>query len=461
LFSCFSSSGFAQAGTVLSCFGLLIVSAQSFITAIYVIEACARAERMALWSFTDEGRHYKDCIVFEDRTKRLSTLSAAAFVSNMKLEENDSDDEGLTNKQNDTFAMTNKSQSRYTEGQMDKAIDSTSSTGQTADGVNYDSTTERISQESKRKQRSADEELLQVGTRRFELSELHRIFLGQKAKLFFLATTAFDLYGITWSFAIVSASSLAENIPISGDHEDDYWYYILIYAAVVVPLSCTSVVDQLIIQMIFFVGRMTMVLVMLVTVAVAMVSSSPHFDSQIGANKGVPTSNFPLFFIMMQVAIFSTAYQFCVPCMAEVTKDSKKMVSIFGSACLFILVSTLTVSLLLAIFFGRELIETSSNLNWSAYHGATGEYDDTEGKWIGRAWWATAISYFVVCFPAFDSMAVFPLCALSLGESLMGGYYGAKVHIVNADWKRRTVFRLLGSVPQIVAAAFLQDIGKL
>jgi hypothetical protein len=40
----------------------------------------------------------------------------------------------------------------------------------------------------------------------------------------------------------------------------------------------------------------------------------------------------------------------------------------------------------------------------------------------------------------------------------MGSYYGNAIHDLEKSWKRQLVFRLLGTVPQIVGAAFVRDL---
>lgn len=405
---------FVQAGLILSLAGLSVVSLQSFVTATYVLEACARAEALADWA-----EHHKvlastrNIVVVQDYSEHQVPTEAY---------DEDEDDE-------DDFGMVPE------EEEAQEEDDDISIAEQRSDPIHP----------------------YVIGHRRFEMSELSRIFLGNKVRYFFAGTTAIDLYGITWSSAIVSASAMQANLPITNNEDEDYAIYMLIFASIAVTLSCIPIVDQLFIQMAFLTGRLLMVLVMVATVAVAFGSPTSQFANQTEAVSDVPTFDVSNLYIMMQVAIFSTAYQFSVPVMSEIADDRKKMAPIFGVACVWIFVSTSVMSILLADFFG-DAIETSSNLNWSAYHGGTGTFDEQDGALIGRARWAEFISNFVVCFPAFDLLTVFPLVAISLGEILMGAWYGSDVHQVQEDWKRRTLFRLIASVPQIVGALFVKDI---
>jgi nucleoside recognition membrane protein YjiH len=43
----------------------------------------------------------------------------------------------------------------------------------------------------------------------------------------------------------------------------------------------------------------------------------------------------------------------------------------------------------------------------------------------------------------------------------MSAVYGDKVHEVELDWRIRTVFRLLGSIPQAIGAMFVSNLGVI
>jgi hypothetical protein len=60
-----------------------------------------------------------------------------------------------------------------------------------------------------------------------------------------------------------------------------------------------------------------------------------------------------------------------------------------------------------------------------------------------------------------DGIAVYALIAISTGEILMGAVYGDRVHEVELDWRIRTAFRLLGSIPQAIGAMYVSDLGVI
>ena len=133
--------------------------------------------------------------------------------------------------------------------------------------------------------------LPEICNRKFELPELSRIFLGQTWCLIFTVTACLDLYGLTWSIAAVFASSLASEVSILND-ANDYVSLLLIFAAIVIPLSFVPMVSQVWIQMGFFAGRTLMVVIMLTTTAAAFAASEPHFGNQDGPQQTSPLANF-------------------------------------------------------------------------------------------------------------------------------------------------------------------------
>jgi hypothetical protein len=118
------------------------------------------------------------------------------------------------------------------------------------------------------------------------------------------------------------------------------------------------------------------------------------------------------------------------------------------------------LSIILSLFFGKGLMEKSSNLNWAEYHGGTGFLDES-GKWVGIAWWATMLSKYVLLFPVIDGMSNFVLCSCSLLEILLGAWYGNDMHDLKPSWKRSIIFRFSSVVPQLVGAALYQDLSTV
>jgi amino acid permease len=260
--------------------------------------------------------------------------------------------------------------------------------------------------------------------------------------------------------ASVFGSAIADKFTMGPS--DEYKVAILIFMDIAIPLSLFPLTDQFILQMIFLGARMTMVVLMLVTILGAYFASEPHFGNYEGDSaKNVTRVDFSAVILMLQVCVFSTAFQFSVPGMASVSSNKKSMLSIFSSAVSCIYFTTVVLSLVMATYFG-DTVQESSNLNWLNYHGGTCHVSPGVEKCeTNRAWWARGISSYIVLFAALDGLAVFPFLAISLAEILMGAFYEDKVHEKQKDWKIRCAFRLLASLPQVVGAIFLKDLGVM
>ena len=150
---------------------------------------------------------------------------------------------------------------------------------------------------------------------------------------------------------------------------------------------------------------------------------------------------------VIQTCIFATAFQFSVPAIASVSKNEVGIKKIFGSSVGFIYITNVALALLAAIYFGRDLNE-SSNLEWAKFQA------NSEAL-------TTFVSGFVTLFAAIDGLAVYPLICVSLGDNLLHAVYGIGAHEAEKNWKIRSFFRLLAAVPQAIGSLFVRDLGVL
>lgn len=282
---------------------------------------------------------------------------------------------------------------------------------------------------------------------KYELSYLQHVFLGPKWTNFFVFITAFELYSTTWLMSSIFGQALAEQFPLTGI-TDDYKLWVGVFTLITVPLSCTSILDQALLQFIFLAGRMIMVVLMIGTIIVAFIHDDrAYFGDQVGAINDTPLIDFSQTITIIQTAIFSTSFQVSVPGMAGVASDKKSATSIFKHAISFAYFSNCVLAVLAAVYFGSST-NPSSNLNWSAYHSnSTG--------------WSAFVSGYIVLFAAVDGLAVFPLLCCSLGDILLAAVFGERAPLVEGNLRIRVLFRLLASVPQSIGALFVDDLGVL
>jgi hypothetical protein len=325
-----------------------------------------------------------------------------------------------------------------------------------SDDIEKQQQTQTLGQEQKTPKRHLprNDYSFRIHDRTYEISELCRMFMGRRLRNFFTLTTCGDLYGITWTFAAIFGSSLADNFPIGTSF--DYQLYILIFSLITIPVSCMRIVAQITFQYIFLVGRTIMIILMLGTLIGAYVSNESHFDTQPSAAKETPLADFSNIVTVLQLCVFSTAFQFSVPGLTAETGDKRAMKSIISKSVIYIYITNLILGLAVSIYFGANT-EASSNLNWLHYHGGTW---DGVGE-FQSVWWAKAISSYIVLFAALDGLAVYPLIAVSLGDILMGARYEDNVHLIQDDWKIRVTYRLTAAIPQAVGALFVKDLGVM
>lgn len=289
---------------------------------------------------------------------------------------------------------------------------------------------------------------IKIRERKFELSLLSRIFLGRRWSSFLSLMTAFDLYGITWTFCSIFAATFEEKFPL-GISASSYKVYVAIFVAITLPLSCTSILDQFMVQLLFLTTRLAMVAIMVTTLIVALASPGDNLfgDANDPSKEDVVLFDFKETISVVQTCIFATAFQFSVPAIASVSKTDASVKRIIGNSVGFIYSSNVVLAVLAAIYFGRSLNE-SSNLEWANFQASS------EGL-------TTFVSGFVTLFAAIDGLAVYPLICISLGDNLLHAVYGVGAHEAEKNWKIRSFFRLLAAVPQAVGSLFVRDLGVL
>jgi hypothetical protein len=289
---------------------------------------------------------------------------------------------------------------------------------------------------------------LKIRERKYELSLLTKIFLGKSGSFFFSLTTLVSMYGAMWAFCTIFANAFADMFALGDTQDGGYKLYTAMFMVVVVPLACTSIADQLWIQLSFVTARFVMVIFMVGTVAAAYGADEPHFGSQVGPVKDAPLAKPSSIIQVSMTCVFASLFQCSVPTIADEARSKTGLTQVFGVASALSYVSNLLLGILFASFFGQDQPD-SSNLNWVNYHGGTGEADP--------AAWATVISGFIVLSAAISVVPIYSLMALPTAGVLMGAVYGDRVHEVEKDWRIRTAFRLLASIPPAFGALALSD----
>ena len=304
----------------------------------------------------------------------------------------------------------------------------------------------------------------------YELSGLQKTFLGTRWTQFFTAVTACDLYTISWTLAVIFGQALSAHVSLPG-FDETYQLWLGVFMLITIPLSCTKILDQALLQFVFLACRLLMVVLMLGTLVAGFVSGNRHFGEQMGPANDTQLFNLKNTMTIVQVAIFSTAFQFSVPSLVGITnrkenctpsssssndnnKDSKNndvMSAILRNAVFFVYATNSLLAIMTAVYFGSST-NPSSNLNWSNYHGG-----GTEGEV-----WSKFVSGYITMFAAIDGLAIFPLLCSTLGGILVQAVTKSTTAVVvfdeevKNDRKRQIFFRLLAALPPSIAALFFQ-----
>jgi hypothetical protein len=159
-------------------------------------------------------------------------------------------------------------------------------------------------------------------------------------------------------------------------------------------------------------------------------------------------------YLLLPVATYAMIFHQAISDLTEPVADKSQLAKIFALALILSFFAYAILATTVSWYF-RDTTNVSSNLNWINFHGT---FTDERTPLYARF-----ISFFVVLFPAFDVASVFPLNAITLGNSLLGSYYGAEVHLLQpaALKSRKELFRLAAALPPLIAAYFVRDIGAV
>mmetsp|Transcript_34396 Transcript_34396/g.67675 ORF Transcript_34396/g.67675 Transcript_34396/m.67675 type:complete len:631 (-) Transcript_34396:360-2252(-) len=315
---------------------------------------------------------------------------------------------------------------------------------------------------AEQKEKASDLLPCEVGSRKFEVTELCLMFMGKKSLASYMTVTGLYLYGALWAYTSVFANALVSALP--PDWGCGYGEFVAVFALIVVPLSLMDLKEQVAVQVSLSVCRLIMVAAMVGTIYRAILTEGEeHFDPSPSSERSNPPARWGGLYVLLPVAAYAVIFHHSIPGLSQPVADRSKLSSIFGSVFVITSLSYCLIGIVVGYYFGSSC-ETSANINWSGYHGGTGVLVPVEGGGFQRvdvAWWARIISGYVVCFPALDVISAFPLNAITLGNNLLGAYYGEKIHKAEKCWKNRTRFRFYACIPPIMGALFVRDLGTI
>lgn len=299
-----------------------------------------------------------------------------------------------------------------------------------------------------------DKEGIVSDTVKYESTELCDIFLGPKGRIAYTITITIYLYMTLWAYATVFAKMLAAHADIGPS---SYAVYLALFAGVVVPCSLMELSEQITVQVILSCCRVLMFALMVGTILYAQTQFLPTFGEYLPPASAEPNLfHMDKIYLLLPVATYASIFHQALPDLSQPVADKSQLLKIFSSALVISMVAYSLVGVTVSWYFS-DTTNVASNLNWLTFHGKYNEVSDAIPVY------ARLISFFIVLFPAFDVASVFPLNAITLGNSLMGSYFGAEVHLLEASAlkTRREIFRLLAAMPPIIAAYLVRDLGAI
>eukprot|EP01135_Chromosphaera_perkinsii_P002355 Nk52_evm9s222 gene=Nk52_evmTU9s222 len=311
---------------------------------------------------------------------------------------------------------------------------------------------------------------------KYEVTELCEFFMGQWGKYTYQSSLMFLMYTGLWAYSSVFLTSVAEMFPLNylcGECEVDkqeqfsIMFYSMFFSAIVVPLSCLDLTEQISVQVFLTVARFLTFFLMIGSCIVAILTDPD--DSPVKEQHNYPfVADFALwnssnFGVIFTTSVFSLLFQHSIPGLIHPIKNKRRVVSVLVSAIVTTAVLYVLLGTLCACYFGAAA-EESINLNWKAFTFGVDEGSATFFK-------NTLLRFFryiIVLFPAVDVLSVFPLIAITLGNSLE---YSVGRVLLSASTEREgtgysllrshQIFRIAAAVPPIIACLFYRKLAMI
>lgn len=297
---------------------------------------------------------------------------------------------------------------------------------------------------------------LVLGDGKVEVPEVCEVFLGLNGRRVYTFFVSVYLYGAMWAYSSVFSSALSEELKLPNLSKDEsYLVYLAIFALFMIPLTCKELTEQVYIQVTLAGCRVLMVLFMVGSVLAAHSKGNEPFDDDQDddyVHKDVVWFDFSKFYILLPIALFANIFHHSIPALAQPVRNKRSLSTLFRVTFALCFLAYTLIAISVSTYF-KSSTQSSSNLNWTHYHGEHNRGTDI--------WWANIISYFVCCFPALDVASAFPLNGITLGNNLMSTYYGDQMKQMEKDKRTRITFRLIAAIPPLVAAAFVRSLGAI
>ncbi|KAJ6239870.1 acid transporter [Anaeramoeba flamelloides] len=433
-------------GALLSVIFLLLVTVISIITMLYLVETESRTQALMNVLGANEGHFVQGETVELDRLLKTNSYDIKK-VRNQLLKIQDNQDEPLlTQISNDSEDSNEDSEVHETKPLLNEKDDVPKK------NVSKNDVQDMI--------KNPQFDI----TRKYEIIDMCKMFLGKKGKvLYFIMLTLF-LFGTAWSYGAVFGSSIVTLFPITsitkGDHcdidgnfshncQNNYLLYIFLFSLVVVPISCLDLTEQRVIQIFLCAFRYLALFSIIFTIIVSMAKKdNPYVDHKASIAPGSGLLKWGGVDLIFTTGIFTQCSHHSITIIAEPVDNKRKIRKVITAALTSTFFFYAFVGVLCSLFFGHHT-NTVITLNWMNY---TGEQKNARA-------WASIIKYIVIMFPIFDLISIFPLKVVTLGTGMQTFFYPETIGKTDRRSKRiKIAFRLIWSITPLCGAMIIKEL---
>jgi amino acid permease len=254
-----------------------------------------------------------------------------------------------------------------------------------------------------------------------EVTDLAEEFLGPMGKVLYQSA----LMALTYVGLLAYAQVFNDTFRLQLWPTVPAWIPPLLFGAIVVPLSCFDLQEQIAAQVTMSLLRFVSLGILVVGTLVALCVDYEHSALAMATSAGgalnsspqpLPLVRWQGFGIMFTTAIFSQLFQHSVPGLIRpLSKDNKKFIPSIFRAALITTASLYVVTGCVCVAYFGERLSQSVNLD---FVGFTWGLARDNGKETVALMLVQALAMIVVLFPALDTLSVFPLIAITLGNNL-------------------------------------------
>ena len=230
------------------------------------------------------------------------------------------------------------------------------------------------------------------------------------------------------------------------------------FAAIVIPLTIVGVQEQVNLQIVLFLCRVLVVVIMVATSINAYVNEGvrPLHDA-------TPTPLFDMsgLSVVLPIAAYAFLFTAQIPVIAEPVRNKRNLVKIFQVTIYTCFIGYSLIGIFVSLLFGSNIL-SSCNLHWANFTFG-GYMNSRTASTLGKVF-IKSISYYCLAFPALDVVSAYPLMAIGLGNNLATTCTCGSddKEFSEEDMERRVkIFRLVASIPPLVGACFVSNLGAI